>query len=39
MKEKYIRIGTSLFKLVQRPLISGDYIEEKILWSYETSMI
>ena len=36
MKEKYIRIGTSLYKVVQRPLISGDYIEEKILWSYET---
>ncbi|GHT42069.1 hypothetical protein FACS189437_09700 [Bacteroidia bacterium] len=35
-KEKYIRIGTSLYKVVQRPLISGDYIEEKILWSYET---
>jgi len=33
---KYIRIGTSLYKIVQRPLISGDYIEEKILWSYET---
>jgi hypothetical protein len=36
MKEKYIRIGTSLYKIVQRPLISGDSIEEKILWSYET---
>jgi hypothetical protein len=36
MKEKYIRIGTSLYKIVQRPLISGDYVEEKILWSYET---
>ena len=36
MKEKYIRIGTSLYKTVQRPLISGDHIEEKILWSYET---
>jgi len=33
---KYIRIGTSLYKIVRRPLISGDYIEEKILWSYET---
>lgn len=32
---KYIRIGTTLYKTVQRPLISGDYIEEKILWSYE----
>jgi hypothetical protein len=36
MKEKYIRIGTSLYKVVQRPLICGDYIDEKILWSYET---
>jgi hypothetical protein len=35
-EEKYIRIGTSLYKVVQRPLISGDYVEEKILWSYET---
>lgn len=34
--EKYIRVGTSLYKLVHRPLISGDYIEEKIPWSYET---
>ncbi len=35
-KEKYIRVGTTLYKIVQRPLISGDYIEEKIIWSYET---
>lgn len=33
--EKYIRVGTTLYKIVQRPLISGDYIEEKIIWSYE----
>ncbi|KAA6336709.1 hypothetical protein EZS27_015153 [termite gut metagenome] len=33
---KYIRIGTALYKLVQRPLISGDCMEDKILWSYET---
>ncbi|WP_372773590.1 primase-helicase family protein [Mangrovibacterium sp.] len=33
---KYIRVGTSLYKIVQRPLISGDYIEDKIPWSYET---
>jgi len=33
---KYICVGTSLYKIVQRPLISGDYIEEKISWSYET---
>lgn len=34
-KGKYIRVGTTLYKSVQRPLISGDYIEEKIIWSYE----
>ncbi len=34
-KEKYIRVGTTLCKIVRCPLISGDYIEEKILWSYE----
>ena len=34
-KEKYIRVGTTLYKIVQRPLISGDYIEEKIIWNYE----
>ena len=33
---KYIRVGTTLYKIVQRPLISGDCIEEKIPWSYET---
>jgi Predicted ATPase len=33
---KYIRVGTTLYKLVRRPLISGDYIEEKAPWSYET---
>ncbi len=35
-REKYIRIGTQLYKLVRRPLISGDFIEEKVPWSYET---
>jgi hypothetical protein len=33
--EKYIRVGTTLYKLVHRPLISGDFIEEKIPWSYD----
>lgn len=35
-KEKYIRVGTQLYKLVRRPLISGDFVEEKVQWSYET---
>ena len=38
-KEKYIRVGTTLYKIVRRPLISGDYIEEKILWSYEVYIL
>jgi len=33
---KYIRVGTTLYKTVHRPLISGDYMEDKIVWSYET---
>jgi len=33
---KYIRVGTTLYKLVQRPLMSGDYIEERRVWNYET---
>lgn len=33
---KYLRVGTSLYKVVHRPLISGDYVEEKITWSYDT---
>jgi hypothetical protein len=32
---KYIRVGTTLYKTVRRPLISGDYVEDKIIWSYE----
>ena len=35
-KEKFMRIGTSLYKVVQRPLINGSMAEEKVLWSYET---
>jgi hypothetical protein len=34
--EKYIRVGTTLYKIVRRPLISGDCVEELKRWSYET---
>lgn len=34
--EKYIRVGTTLYKMVQRPLLSGDFIEEQRPWNYET---
>lgn len=36
MAEKYIRVGTTLYKVVQRPLISGDYVEDKVPWNYDT---
>ncbi|MCD7916369.1 MAG: DUF5906 domain-containing protein [Tannerellaceae bacterium] len=36
IQKEFIRVGTTLYKIVQRPLISGDYVEEKITWSYET---
>jgi hypothetical protein len=35
-KEKYIRVGTTLYKIVQKPLMSGDFVEDKVAWSYET---
>jgi hypothetical protein len=38
MKEKdsnrYIRVGTTLYKIVRRPLMSGDFIEERIKSEY-----
>lgn len=34
--ERYIRVGTSLYKIVRRPLMSGDFIEERRPWNYET---
>jgi len=33
---QYIRVGTTLFKIVWRPLMSGDFIEERRVWNYET---
>ena len=34
--EKYIRVGTTLFKMVRKPLQSGDFIEMRIPWNYDT---
>ena len=33
---RYIRVGTTLYKIVRRPLLSGDFIEERRVWNYET---
>ncbi len=35
-EEKYLRVGVTLFKIVKRPLLSGDFIEERRPWNYET---
>jgi hypothetical protein len=41
MKEKdsgkYIRVGTTLYKIVHRPLMSGDFIEERRPWIFTIS--
>ncbi len=34
--DKYLRVGTNLYKIVRRPLISKDFIEERRPWNYET---
>jgi len=34
--ENFIRVGTSLFKMVKQPLLSGDFIEKRIPWNNET---
>lgn len=34
--EKYIRVATTLYKLVSKPLHSGDFIEMRVVWNYET---
>ncbi len=35
-EEKYQRVGITLFKIVRRPLLSGDFIEERRPWNNET---
>ncbi|QIK52921.1 helicase [Dysgonomonas sp. HDW5B] len=34
--ENYIRVGTTLYKISQRPLLEGGYIETRIAWTYDT---
>ncbi|KAA6312528.1 hypothetical protein EZS27_036556 [termite gut metagenome] len=33
---RYVRIGTTLYKIVRKPLLSGDSIEVRVPWNYET---
>ncbi len=34
--DRYIRVATSLYKIVRKPLHSGDFYETRILWNFET---
>lgn len=36
MEGKYIRVATTFYKIVQKPLHSGDFIEKRIVWGIET---
>ncbi|KAA6338369.1 hypothetical protein EZS27_013621 [termite gut metagenome] len=33
---RYVHIGTTLYKIVHKPLLSGDSIEVRVPWNYET---
>ena len=35
-KNNYIRVATTLYKKVRKPLQSGDFIDVRIPWNYET---
>ncbi len=35
-KEEFIRVGTTLYKLVNQPRLSGGYVKKRIVWNNET---
>ena len=35
-KEEFIRVGTTLYKLVNQPLLNGGYVKKRIVWNNET---
>ena len=35
-KETFIRVGTTLYKIVDQPRIDGDYVKKRIAWNSET---
>ncbi|MBP3789712.1 MAG: helicase, partial [Prevotella sp.] len=34
--EQFIRVGTTLYKIVNQPSLSGGYIKKRIPWNIET---
>ena len=35
-KEEFIRVGTTLYKLVNQPHLNGGYVKKRIVWNNET---
>ena len=35
-KEEFIRVGTTLYKLVNQPRLDGGYVKKRIMWNNET---
>lgn len=35
-KEEFIRVGTTLYKLVNQPRLDGGYVKKRIVWNNET---
>ena len=35
-KEKFIRVGTTLYKIVEQPRLNGGYVKKRIAWNNET---
>ena len=35
-KEEFIRVGTTLYKIVEQPRLNGGYVKKRIPWNNET---
>ena len=35
-KEEFIRVGTTLYKIVEQPRLNGGYVKKRIVWNNET---
>ena len=35
-KEEFIRVGTTLYKIVEQPKLNGGYVKKRIVWNNET---
>ena len=35
-KEEFIRVGTTLYKIVNQPRLDGGYVKKRIVWNNET---